>query len=304
MSLSSTTQSAVISLKNQTSRFNKFKLIFLIVIVLLVLFVMLWPRDNVYSITGDTEAITIVFSEDAINQWDISGAIYNNGFPDENNKSDLLPEDSYFFPNKDTTARVSIIKALDRSNELLIIFTSSGASTGYIESSEGTIELLDYVEMKLPIEKASLLAFEGETHIGEDVGQGVDKILLSGEVRIIERQLFRDKKYIAGDYLLDSGDRLTLYKDDSLKNHTNMKGFLRVSDKTSFDFTVHGEGAVLLVFRLGSADYQITPSVWSRISKDPIIAAITTILATVFLLMEFLDLLLRFVLKPKDNESE
>ena len=301
MSSPSITYSAIILSNKKGSSFYVFKLIFLFLTLLLVGIVVLSPRENVYSLTGDTEAVTIVFSDDSINQWNLSGAKYSNGFPDinENIKSRLLPEDSYLFPNKGTTARVSIVQSLGKKNHLLITFTTPNVSMGFIETPDGIIELLDYVEIKLPIDKSSLLAFEGETHIGEDVGQGVENILLSGQVRIIEQQLFRDKRYIAGDYLLDSGDRLALYKDNSLKENVNMKGFLRISDKTSFDFTVHGVGEVLMVFRLGSADYQITPSIWSRITKDPIIAAITTILATIFLLMEFFELLIRFILKSK-----
>lgn len=291
---------AVRWIKNEKLAVSNFLFVFFV--LLSFSYVLLSERENVYSIKGNTEALTVTFTQDSINQWNVGSALLLNGFSD-NTQLDSLPEDSYFFPNAGSIARISMIEAPQHENQLFIVITSDNKSVGFIETPQGVVDLLDYVEIKLPIARATLLPFKGKTHIGEDVGQGVNRILLSGEVRVIEQQFFKEQRYVAGEYSIDSGDRLVLYKDEQLKEQVSMKGFIRISNNPAFDFTIHGVGKVLTVSRLGSAGYQITPSLWARLTKEPIIAALTTLFATLFLLMEFADLFFKLFISLKNKQN-
>ncbi len=290
------------NLKDKTIQFRH--LIIILVLLLIIAFVLFSERENVFTIKGETETLSISLSTDSINQWDVSNAqIVTDILSSDSNKT-ILSLDSYFFPSKNVVARLQVIQSESNPYFLITLNSETATSVGKIETSLGVTKLPDYVELKIPINSPLTLPFKGKVRIGEDVGVGVDKILLSGGVRIIEKQLFKDNRYIAGEFEFDSGDKLELFLDYEESILASVTGFIRVSTSNVINFTVQGEGKVLKVNKLGSEGYQIRSNIWARITKDPIVAALTTLFATLFLLMEFVDLLIRFALSYKKGNDE
>lgn len=296
--------SSALQLSNIKKRTFQFRYPILVILLpILILWVLYSDRENVFTIKGETEAFSISLSDNTINQWDVSNAYLITDFLDTSNKN-KLPIDSYLFPSKNSAVRLQIIQ--ENIPYLLITITAIDEnSVGDIETSEGVQTLDNYAELKVPIKSPITLPFEGNVRIGEDVGVGVDRILLSGGVKVIEKQLFSDSNYVAGEFDFDSGDRVELFVDREETKLSTVKGFVRVANADAINFTVHGEGKVLKVNRLGSEGYQITPNIWPRLTKDPIVAALTTFFATLFLFMEFIDLYIKFALSYRNkNEQE
>ena len=283
------------------------KLLLLFIVVGSIGYILISDRENIFTVRGETENITIVFSNDNLNQWDLSNATL---LLDITEPDDLLtlPIDSFFIPKVDTTARVLIRNQENKLGQLIITLESDGESVGEIETADKVIKLPNYSEVTIDVNQSRVLPIDGYIRVGEDVGLGVESLLLSGEVSIVEKQFFRDERYVATEHKLDTGDRVELHNSVDIDNLAKAKGFIRITSSNPLVFTFHGEAKAVKVHRLGSNSYHITPSIWPRITNDPIIAAFSSLLAIIFLLLEFADLIGRLFLSPrtpdeKDDES-
>jgi hypothetical protein len=247
-------------------------------LLLVMSYILFSDRENIFTIVGKTESLSIAFSDNQVNQWNISGASYVDGI--ENLEPQKLDSaEAFFVPSAGTQANISITEYNDKTH-LLVSLSSEKGSVGSIESGIQTIKLGDYAEVNLPITARIVLPFEGSSRIGEDVTVGVENILLNGVIKIVEQQFFEGGRYVAGEYNLDQGDRIELFEDSSLNKLSKIKGFLRLTPGNPVELTAHGVGEVLKVHRLGSAGYELTPSLWSRVTSDPAISALTTFFAT------------------------
>ena len=160
-----------------------------------------------------------------------------------------------------------------------------------------SIPLSGYIELLVTVSSNLVLPFEGKALLGEDVGRDVDSLLLDGEVSILQSRFMSPRRYQSVTYTLDTGDRATI-KD--VNNEYISKGFLRITDENAFYFSVVSEGDGVQLTRFGNEDLLLTPSIWSRVTKDPIVAAFTSLCALMFLLLEFI-LLLKQTLKNKEK---
>lgn len=278
------------------------KWLFILSILLFIGYVLLAQRENIFTVNGDTQSITMAFSANNINQWNVS---YGKILLDVTEPENLLelPSESYFLPQNLTTARI-VIKPYGKEQYAFVISAETdNASLGQIETPYEVIDLPAYAEITVPITSSQILPFDGKVRIGEDVGIGVENILLNANVQIVEKQFFREDRYIAAAFSLDAGDRVTLFQDSSKRQLADTRGFLRMKQSDAFAFTIHGEAEVLRVDRLGSNGYGISPSIWPRLTSDPIMAAISTLLATLFLLMEFTELFTKFISRKKDEDA-
>ena len=282
----------------------KIKLFFIFIVITSIGYILLSERENIFTIRGETENITIVFSADNLNQWDLSYATLLLDITEPDSLVEL-PLDSFFMPKEGTTARVVIKKKENKANQLIITLENDGKSVGEIETSDKIIQLPSYAEISIFINEPRVMPLDGYVRVGEDVGLGVESLLLSGEVSIVEKQFFRDERYIATEHKLDTGDRVELHNNTEIDSLAKAKGFIRITSSTPLSFTIHGEAKAVKVHRLGSNSYLITPSIWPRISNDPIIAAISSLLAIIFLLLEFSDLIGKLLLSTrKPNEED
>lgn len=258
-------------------------------------------RENIFTVNGEVESANLTFAENRLNKWNITGASIITDL-DSLEPMLLQQEESYFSPSKGAMATVNLSKGT-KTREIFIVVTSEQDSVGVIESEDGSLTLGAYIEIVIPLEYARILPFVGAIQLGEDVAVGVENILLNGTVKIIEQEFLGDGRYVAGEYNLDRGDRVELYLDEKLTQTSQVKGFMRLTDNNVIAITVHGVGEVAKIERLGSAGYKISPSVWARLTHDPLIAAITTLFATLLLLMEFSELIVNLSAKKEENNT-
>lgn len=278
------------------------KLLFILSTLVFIGYVLGAPRENIFTVNGDTESITIEFSANNINQWNVSNASVLLDVTEPENLLELSSE-SYFIPQNLTTARI-VIKPYGKEQYAFVISAETdNASVGQIETPNEVIDLPAYAEISVPITYSKILPFDGRVRIGEDVGIGVENILLNANVQIVEKQFFMDDRYIAATFSLDAGDRVSLFQNSSKQRLADTRGFLRMKQSDGFAFTIHGEADVLRVDRLGSDGYSISPSIWPRLTSDPIMASITTLLATLFLLVELTEAFTRLAPGKKDEDA-
>jgi len=269
--------------------------IFICAFLALYVYVLFMPRETIYTISGETEHMEVEFAQDIINEWNVSKALLVTNIL--TNDSIKLPDDSYLFVDNLTNVQISINEESGSAYTLLLSLNNKNGSIGVIEAPDKVIELSSYAEISLPITNSFILPFHGKVYLGNDVGRGVNNVLLNGNVRIIEEQLLKDGRYIGGDFPLDIGDRVELFVDSQMSEISKVKGFIKVTDNKSYEFIVHGVGDIVKVERLGSSGYEISPSFWFRITNDPMVAALSSLIAILFLLMEFSALLLNYIEK-------
>ena len=290
---------SLLALFNQKGRslFSK-RIVFVISFVGILGIIFLGNRESIFTVRGQTEVFNVQLTGKTINNWNISGAtlIPDVLFPSEEIQ---LGDDSFL--NALSNTEVSISSVSTGNTESLFMTLENTDSVGSIVSTGNIIQLSNLVEILIPISSSKIIPIEGFIRVGEDVGDGVDKILLSSNVRIIEKQFIQDDRYTAGNFELDSGDRITLFEDFGENKLAVSKGFLRIKPGENMEFTFHGEANSLRVERLGSHGYTIEPSIWPRLVNDPFVAGLTTIFATLFLLMEFAELFARFISGKKED---
>ena len=273
---------------------------FIFAFLILYAYVLFADRETIYTISGETEHMEVEFAQDIINEWNVSkGFLVTNILTNDSIK---LPDDSYLFVDNLSSVQISIIESDAFTRTLVLSLNNQNGPIGVIETPDKVIELSSYAEFSLPINNSFILPFYGRVYVGNDVGRGVNNILLSGNVRIIEEQLLNDGRYVAGDFPLDIGDRVELFTDSQMSEISKVKGFIKITDNKSYEFIVHGVGDIVKVERLGSSGYEISPSFWYRITNDPMVAAISSLIAILFLLMEFTALLLNNI-KRSNNEK-
>ncbi len=254
--------------------------------------ILLGDRTNIYSVKGHSQTITINTTSAEINEWYFESGI-------------LVAEDLFLEPVSlsaektitfatDTKLRVTSINRDDHYK--ILISAKNPDFVGTFKNGNNVTKLTGYIELLLTTSNDLVLPFEGKAYLGEDVGVGVESLLLEGEVSILESRFLSSGRYQGETYALDTGDRATIV---DLNKEYISKGFIRITDETAFYFSVVSEGDGVRVTRFGNEDLLLTPSIWSRVTKDPVVAAITSLFALMFLLLEF-TLLLKQTIRNKD----
>ncbi|MFC1520330.1 hypothetical protein ACFL6Z_11530 [Pseudomonadota bacterium] len=267
---------------------RKLKVVLILSMMLMMSVLFFSGRENIFTVSGQVESVTLTFASNQLNKWNISGASLLKGFNDFEPQR-ISQQEVYFSPAEGATAMVSQTLSIEMS-EIFIVVSRDEGSIGVIETEDGIENLGVYAEFRIPLEQARIFPFVGAISLGEDVAVGVESILLNGTIKIIEQEFIGKGRYVAGEYSLDRGDRVELFQDDKLQHTSQVKGFMRLSKGNPIDIISHGVGEVAKVERLGSAGYAISPSVWARLAKDPFIAAVTSLFAILLLLMEFTEL--------------
>lgn len=259
---------------------------------ILAAYILLGDRTNIYSVKGSTQAITVETSDAEINEW-----VFSQGrlvAEDTDMQAVTLKDERFFVFSSDIKLRITSIN--DTTQHQLLITSRSDDITGVLFDGNKATPLEGYVEVLLTLSKNIVLPFEGKAYVGEDVGKDVDSLLLNGEISILESRFLSSGRYAGSSYVLDTGDRISVVDKNS---EYVSKGFLRVTQNDAFYFSVVSEGDGVQVTRFGNEDLLITPSIWSRVTKDPVVAAITSLCALMFLLLEF-ALLLKQTLNNKE----
>jgi hypothetical protein len=278
---------------------RRFNAIFVLSIWLIAILILFGNRSSVYSIKGNTQTISLTTSTNQLNRWIINaGAIFTLADID---CAAELTEDNYLQLNNAQKVTITTEKTGDKTS-YLIVARSDGNNVGQLVTPSKTCQLEDYLEISIDGAQSLTLPFEATTFIGEDVGTGVDKLLIDGSVDILEKQFFTAKRYIGETVELNMGDRIRLSETGS-KGDTYAKGFLRFLDTESIYFSVTSQSDSVLIERFGSSTLTISPSIWSRITNDPFAAAFGSLLTLLFLLLEIF-MAFNQIFKKVDSSNE
>lgn len=280
--------------RNSQSRRKRLHAGYYLILILgiVAVYILIGERTNIYSVKGHTQALTINTTNSDINEWffETGTLVAEDLFLEPV----TLSSESHFTFDAGTKLRIT---SFNTANQNRILFSAkSPGQSGTLVSDGEIIPLSGYVELLVTASSDLVLPFEGKALLGEDVGRDVDSLLLDGNVSILESRFMSSGRYQSVTYELDTGDRATIV---DLNQEYISKGFLRITDKNAFYFSVVSEGEGVQVTRFGNEDLLLTPSIWSRVTKDPVVAAITSLCALMFLLLEFI-LLLKKTIKNKE----
>ncbi len=273
----------------------KFIVTAFVVLAAVLLLMFMWKREKIFTLDVSTEVVQFSVTDTLLSEWMIGNAqLIDNPFS-EDSEGAPVGEHSVLTLNTGTQVRVQR-HGVEQTRVLLT--TKNQASAGRIEDAEGhTTELGEWALLLIKVSGQPLLfPFRGTLIAGDDVATGVNSILLSGTVRVVEEQLLGKTHYTAGVEELDAGDRIQLWRHDrateSGRAPAIVDGFIRAEPRdfseavNALALVAHGRADYAQVERLGSAGYQIRAPHWARFLYDPLLAATTAIVALLALLLE------------------
>ena len=272
------------------------------VMISLLAYVMFAERVNIYTVSAKTDILKVTIAENGINQWEIpQHAEIIDFFAAE--QIPLEGSESYIHVAAGTVATMTI----DHNKERLVITlenNSEGGSVGEVESNFNYTPLGQYVDIIFTQPQQLIFPFRGSMILGDDVAAGVDAVLREGSIRIIEQELLGDVRYISGEFQLDEGDRVTLHNDFEYQQDVVLRGFVRYEPGEPMAVTAHGETTVARVERMGSTGYDAKTSMWKRFANDPVVIAMTSLYAVMFLILEMMVLLRSIFAVPRNEEQQ
>jgi hypothetical protein len=134
----------------------------------------------------------------------------------------------------------------------------------------------------LPANAALTLPLAGRATIGDTVfSQTIETspVLLDGTVKVYGLSFFGRNRFAAGEASLDTGDRVEI---DYEKATGGGHGMLRVDpERAGIQTVFHADGVKARVIRFGTGGYELRPSMWARISSDPLYQAMLAIYAAI-----------------------
>ena len=103
-------------------------------------------------------------------------------------------------------------------------------------------------------------------------------ILFNGQIRVYGNTFFSEGKFQAIEELLEAGDQM------ELKYHNNKpaigSGFVSMNKDYGLQIQYHAEADYADIKRFGSEGYKISPTIWNRLSNDPISVILFNIFIT------------------------
>src|SRR6056297_3328344 len=127
---------------------------------------------------------------------------------------------------------------------------------------------------------ATTLPIAGRAVIGDTVfSQSVETspVLIAGHVQVFGRYVIGRNRFAAQQAPLDSGDRLEIdYSTTARGGH----GLLRIqADRPGVQVVFHADAETVRIIRFGTAGYELSPSLWARVSADPLYQSLLAIYA-------------------------
>ena len=266
-------------------------------LVLLVVFgLVLQPRVHIFTLDVATEIAVFTTTDEVLTRWDLgaSSRLIDDPFAKSSAGRSLEPH-AQLIVHKGTQIDVQ----RHGTGDVRVRLTRDDkGSTGRIELHESGDDLGDWAVLLIePAGTPVLFPFRGTVTVGYDVAAGVDSVLQSGTVSVVEEQLIGGARYTANTENLDPGDRVELRDDGSWwwspSKLSIVSGFVRAEPATGYSepmealgLVAHGAADFVQVDRLGSTGYKIRAPRWARFLHDPLLAAGTAIIALFVLLME------------------
>ena len=268
-----------------------------IAVAALIFLIFVSGRASIFTLDGVTERVSVELTDSILSEWRLPRARLMVDPLKESSEAIAL-RDAVLLPEAGTTVQIQRHGVGVARLQLTI---DEGRSVGrIIAEGESERSLGDWAVLIVELEERPLmLPFRGVLVAGDDVAIGVDSILLSGRISVVEAQLIGETHYLAGEQVLDAGDRVRFLEDRSGAawgaedwGHAVVDGFVRAESAdfseaaNALSVVAHGRADHVRVERLGSAGYRIRAPFWARFLHDPLIAGFTTILALLLLVFE------------------
>lgn len=274
------------------SSINTFKISLFILIASAAITLVTIDRKWIFTINAITETVefTVTNNDKDLFEWNIgsSNLIYH---PEaDNDHGTELGNDAKLKLTENTKVTINR-QGIEKIH--INIKSKTNDSAGSIDNQGKVTRLGKQAIFTIHInEKPLLLPFIGRLTTGDDVADGVDSILLSGTVSVMEEQLIGRARYVVNIEKLDAGDRVQLWSRDHTE--TTSYGFIR-ADSTkgvsnpinALTVIAHSQADHAQVERFGSAGYKIYAPQWARFLHDPWLVAATSIITIIVLLLEF-----------------
>jgi hypothetical protein len=290
------------------------KFIIAILALLTVVLLVMWDRENIFTLDVSTEVVQFSVTDPLLSEWMIGKARLIDDPFSVGGEGRLLGEHAVLILNAGTQVKV---QRHGIEHTRLLLTADGQISTGRIEDAEGhSTELGNWALLLVEASGSPLvLPFRGTLTVGDDVAIGVNSILLAGTVSVVEEQLLGKTHYTAGVEDLDPGDRVQLWRRDKFTARTYVPavvdGFVRADPAEGYSapldaltLVAHGQADYVRVERLGSAGYQIRAPRWARFLHDPLLAATTAIIALMALLLEFSSKCIEIAGPRRKEDSE
>ncbi len=159
----------------------------------------------------------------------------------------------------------------------------SGPTAVIYDQAENRVAIVEQrlqAFISLPAGRAVSFPVAGRAVIGDTVfAQTIETspVLLEGHVQAFGLYAIGRNRFAAQEARLDSGDRLEMeYIEPGFGGH----GMIRIEpDLPGLHVVFHADGKSVRIIRFGTAGYELSPSVWSRISADPLYQSLLAIYA-------------------------
>ncbi len=268
---------------------KKLALSLAIFVGLIFISLLVTDRNNIFTINAVTEKARFIVTDPLLSEWSISGANFLDNQDKEEDERNPLGEDTILII--ETGTDVEIVRHGIQKVSITLRANNNKSTTGTLITNDGSeIHLGPWASFHItPLVKPLILPFSGHLIVGDDVTVGVSSVLLSGQIGVVEEQLLNNTRYTAGSEMLDTGDRIHIWKinneSGSSLSPAVMNGFIRIEPTQQDQYTeaqnamhliAHGQASYVEVQRLGSAGYTIRAPKWARIMYDPFIAFLAT----------------------------
>ncbi len=247
----------------------------LVVPIVLVGSLMLKSSPTTYTVEAVSEVVEVEVDGQTVPRWVVSGARVRVDAAEqgvgEQFQVQISPQSSLRFE------RIGL-------GPLLIVARGNDGGRAATLFDLGEREFAVASELALQLQPSQgqvvLLPFAGEAKIGDTLysqTHGASPILRSGRVRLLGQTLLRSGRFQAGGTSLEAGDRFEVKAKDF--ENRGGSGFIRMDDAPGFEVVYRAEGREGLVSRFGSPGYRLAPSLWARLTSDPLPQAVFAIWA-------------------------
>jgi len=264
-------------------RNNKASLILgisLLIPFLLIMSAIFQSWQATFSVQAQTGVVEIITNENQPN-W----ALEAISISVDNNEAEVL--DGILTISKDTKIRFQALAdgsiyavisptKMANADSPIIIFDNS--LTG------STVIATELFEMHFPLSSLTgqyTFPIQGTLKLGDALHSQIstgNPILMTGSIQVFGDALFGDGRFKALNEELEAGDQISL----SNRNDEPVVGFgfIGLNQSHSMQLQYHAESDSVEVSRFGSDGYSVEPTIWDRLSFDPILKIIVDFLTT------------------------
>jgi len=245
---------------------------------LIVVLTMRTGWEATFTVNAETEVLTVTTSGSTVPAW------YLNAERLRIDQQDFEGFTGQLQLGTDTQLRLVRLGNESLRLEINALSTELPAAVFYDQDEQVLALVRDRAQLivNLPPEAALVLPVSGQVVVGDTVFAQVSEtspVLLRGEARVLGLSVLNRDRFAAGTATLDPGDSFSVeFDSQSSGGH----GLIRLAqNQPGMQVTFHANGRRAHIIRYGSGGYELAPSVWARVSSDPLYQAMLALYAAI-----------------------